>query len=166
MYLHMLHHVSKLAGGILDAAEQRFVRHHALSGFAGSEGKCPDSSKSSFIPIAQSSRSAWIRWLPDIVLGGALALLAATLSLTLWGQVGDAIIDRQLQNFWFGADSPRVFENLTERLSDHYRTKVHPLFSLMVAMPTIGLIKVVGLTPVHAVLVGMASAAGGCPGRC
>jgi hypothetical protein len=54
-----------------------------------------------------------MRWLPDIVLGGALALLAATFSLTLWGQVGDAIIDPQLQDFWFGSDSPRVFENLT-----------------------------------------------------
>lgn len=33
-------------------------------------------------------------------------------------------------NVWFQADSGRVYKNMTERYSNHYRTKVHPLFSL------------------------------------
>jgi hypothetical protein len=33
-------------------------------------------------------------------------------------------------NSWFEADINRVYENMTERTSLHYRTKVHPLFSI------------------------------------
>lgn len=35
----------------------------------------------------------------------------------------------------FDADIPRVFRNMTERSSDHYRTKVHPIFSLAAYAP-------------------------------
>jgi hypothetical protein len=43
---------------------------------------------------------------------------------------------------WFGADSPRVVANMTQRESDHYRTKVHPLFSLATA-PVVHVLKIV-----------------------
>jgi hypothetical protein len=36
---------------------------------------------------------------------------------------------------WFEADVPRVFANMTDRHSNHYRTKVHPLFSLTGFLP-------------------------------
>ena len=34
-------------------------------------------------------------------------------------------------DLWFQSDAPRIFENLTSRRSDHYRSEVHPLFSLI-----------------------------------
>lgn len=37
-------------------------------------------------------------------------------------------------DLWFGADLPRVVENMTLPNSDHYRTSVHPIFSL-IALP-------------------------------
>lgn len=37
----------------------------------------------------------------------------------------------EYMNSWFGGDINRVYENMTERGSNHYRTKVHPLFSLI-----------------------------------
>ncbi|MGZ8915492.1 MAG: hypothetical protein ACXW1Z_20590 [Methylobacter sp.] len=99
------------------------------------------------------------RWLPDVAIGGTLAAIAAGMSLLLNGWIGDFIFSKNSQDLWFNADTARVFENLTSRHSDHYRTKVHPLFSLFVSTPTIGLIKVIGLSPIHAVLVSMLAAA-------
>lgn len=95
-------------------------------------------------------------WLADVVLGGILAVIAGGISLLLYGWLGDVILSGNAMDIWFGADIARVFENMTSRWSDHYRTKVHPLFSLLVATPTLGLIKVFGLSPIHAVRVMMA----------
>jgi hypothetical protein len=39
-----------------------------------------------------------------------------------------ALVDEN--NVWFQADTARVYSNLTDRGSNHYRTSVHPLFSL------------------------------------
>lgn len=36
---------------------------------------------------------------------------------------------------WFGSDIPRIIANMSEKLSNHYRTKVHPLFSLIACLP-------------------------------
>lgn len=35
-------------------------------------------------------------------------------------------------NLWFGADIERVINDMAEPLANHYRSKVHPLFSLIV----------------------------------
>jgi len=96
-------------------------------------------------------------WLPDLILAGALSALAVCISLMLWSQVRDLIIPSRI-DFWFGGDSPRVFENLINFRGDHYRTSVHPLFSLLIATPTIMLLKL-GLSKVQAVTVEMAVAA-------
>jgi hypothetical protein len=37
---------------------------------------------------------------------------------------------------WFGADIPRVVANMTDVTSDHFRTKVHPLFSFLILPST------------------------------
>src|SRR5262245_265647 len=104
-----------------------------------------------------SSRKSY--WLPDVVLGGALAVLAAAMSLLLYGWLDEVILRPSFTDFWFGGDIDRVFANLTSASSNHYRTSVHPLFSLIASTPTIGLIRVTGLSPIHAVLVGMATVA-------
>jgi hypothetical protein len=45
------------------------------------------------------------------------------------------------ENVWFQADIGRVYANMTKRGSNHYRTKVHPLFSLATAPIVYGLNK-------------------------
>jgi hypothetical protein len=54
---------------------------------------------------------------------------------------------------WFEADIPRVYGNMTNRASNHKRTKVHPLFSLMSFPPVYVLRKVVGIQPATAVKI-------------
>lgn len=39
------------------------------------------------------------------------------------------------ESSYFEADIPRVFRNMTDRSSDHYRSKVHPIFSLAAYAP-------------------------------
>lgn len=87
----------------------------------------------------------------DFALMALLGGLAAAMSLYLGAQV-ENVVRREFMNFWFGADSPRIFENLTDRSSNHYRTSVHPLFSLLVAAPALVLVKVLGISAVKAVL--------------
>jgi hypothetical protein len=62
-------------------------------------------------------------------------------------------------NTWFQGDLTRVSKNMTERWSDHYRTKVHPLFSLA-TNPVIHLLKKTGLEPLQAVRIFTALLAG------
>ena len=62
-------------------------------------------------------------------------------------------------NLWFESDAWRVFQNLTDRYSDHYRTSVHPLASLLLSTPTIALMKL-GLSADTATQVIMALGAG------
>lgn len=87
----------------------------------------------------------------DFALMALLGMLAALMSLYLGAQL-ENVVRREFMNFWFGADSPRIFENLTDRSSNHYRTSVHPLFSLLVATPTLVLVKVLGISALQAVL--------------
>lgn len=62
-------------------------------------------------------------------------------------------------NLWFEADVWRVFQNLTDRNSDHYRTAVHPLASLFLSTPTLVLMKL-GLSAQTAAHLVMAAGAG------
>jgi hypothetical protein len=39
-------------------------------------------------------------------------------------------------NLWYGSDIPRVLANMTDISSNHYRTKVHPIFSFVILPPT------------------------------
>ena len=62
-------------------------------------------------------------------------------------------------NLWFEADVWRVFQNLTDRNSDHYRTAVHPLASLFLTVPTLVLMKL-GASAELAAYAVMAAGAG------
>jgi hypothetical protein len=61
----------------------------------------------------------------------ALAAAGAVLATHGAGVIGTKIADWHNFDLWFQSDAPRVFENLTLRKSDHYRSNVHPLFSLV-----------------------------------
>lgn len=62
-------------------------------------------------------------------------------------------------NVWFQADVSRVYDNMTRRRSNHYRTKVHPIFSIA-TNPPVKLLKKAGLDKERAVRTLMAGAAG------
>jgi len=84
------------------------------------------------------------------------ALVFVLASATVVWQLGDRIpsalfTDSHAMNLWFQADSPRYFDNMVNRWSDHYRTKVHPLFSLLTFPPIRTLAAVFDLSLVEAV---------------
>jgi hypothetical protein len=76
-----------------------------------------------------------------VIIGGVASYLGAQLIDPISVYVWDS---------WFGSDMPRVFANMTSRGSDHYRVKVHPLFSLIAYPPVIVLEKVLHLAPIIA----------------
>ena len=82
----------------------------------------------------------------------------ATLSFLLTGHLFVTGAHR-MQDLWFQADTRRVFDNLTNRHSDHHRTSVHPLSALLLASPTIGL-KHAGFAPDVAARLTSAAGAG------
>jgi len=49
--------------------------------------------------------------------------------------IDPGMYDLGRRNFWFDADVSRVFQNMTDRLSYHYRSEVHPIFSLLTFVP-------------------------------
>ena len=62
---------------------------------------------------------------------------------------------------WFESDLSRVYENMADRWSNHYRTKVHPLFSLLTHPVIYALKKVAGfepLTSIRGLTAGIAAA--------
>lgn len=71
------------------------------------------------------------RWAPDLFIAALLTVavvwllraLALHMPALLYQQVGG--------DAWFGADTPRTLANMVDAHSDHYRTKVHPISSLM-----------------------------------
>jgi hypothetical protein len=97
----------------------------------------------------------------DIALVSAVTILAALIAGWCASQMGQAYLDQAAYNIWFDADTPRVFGNLLSPRSDHYRTAVHPVSSLVLTPPTWGLHKLVGLSqPLAAQIVVVISAAG------
>ncbi|MDJ0707545.1 MAG: hypothetical protein QNJ46_30080 [Leptolyngbyaceae cyanobacterium MO_188.B28] len=96
----------------------------------------------------------------DILILLTLALLGG--GACYWGSqwINPGVLDSNAASAWFEADVPRVFENMTDRHSNHYRTKVHPLFSLLAFPPVFALQKAFQLTPLQAVnwvMAGMAA---------
>ena len=60
---------------------------------------------------------------------------------------------------WFNADTSRTFDNMTRIDSEHYRTSVHPLFSIL-TYPSVGVLKAFGLSDELAVKTLVATIAG------
>lgn len=71
----------------------------------------------------------------DVVVMGVLLVIGACGSYFISRKLPlDAML--QYGSVWFQADVDRVYHNMTERDSNHYRTKVHPLSSLAMNPPT------------------------------
>ena len=66
----------------------------------------------------------------DVALALLLALAAACVSWFASASVPLPVY-RAGSDLWFEGDAQRVFDNLVDRRSDHYRSKVHPLFSIV-----------------------------------
>lgn len=95
----------------------------------------------------------------DILLVVAIALLAAFASYQVAQRLDSTIVENQAFNVWFDADVPRVFANMTDWSSDHERTKVHPLFSI-IALPSVSIVKtVLNVDPLTAVRLVIAAVA-------
>jgi hypothetical protein len=95
---------------------------------------------------ATLSRKSWAG--TDVYLAILLPFVFLTgiaISLSISGTLTAANI-HLMQDLWFDADTQRVFDNLTDRYSDHYRTSVHPLASLLLSTPTI-ILKNLGFSP-------------------
>src|ERR1700727_2658814 len=63
------------------------------------------------------------------------ALLAAGAAYFVWVVTGlhghiPILLDAKADDVWFEADVSRVYENMGARFSNHFRSQVHPLFSL------------------------------------
>jgi hypothetical protein len=83
--------------------------------------------------------------------------IAAGLASYSGAQLLDPIIfDNKTIDIWFESDLRRVFENMTIRGSDNYRTKVHPLFPLIAFPPVYLLTKIFNLEPLSLLLLPMA----------
>jgi hypothetical protein len=67
----------------------------------------------------------------DAILAVCLALVAALAAFHGQGRVDPVLLGPDGWDIWFDADVPAVYENMTNRHSDHVRTKDHPLFSLL-----------------------------------
>ncbi|MFC7739066.1 hypothetical protein ACFQX4_25530 [Roseomonas sp. GCM10028921] len=67
----------------------------------------------------------------DLLCTLGLAMAGATLSWWALAQIDEGLYQRNGTDIWFEADQPRILSNLTDRQSDHYRTSVHPIFSLL-----------------------------------
>jgi hypothetical protein len=100
-------------------------------------------------------------WPPDAAIAALLAVAAAYCVWRLTGLGHIPILtDAKADDVWFEADVSRVFDNMTLRLSNHFRSQVHPLFSLF----GLGLTHIFGwafrLDPMGAVRMTIAWSAG------
>ncbi|GAA4359377.1 hypothetical protein GCM10023165_55380 [Variovorax defluvii] len=77
-----------------------------------------------------------IAW--DVLLAALLCVLALAVLATLTRQLPAALFAReQGLDAWFQADMPRVLANMVDAGSNHYRTKVHPIASILIH-PVVG----------------------------
>jgi hypothetical protein len=97
--------------------------------------------------LAENVRGKWI----DVAIICFLAVAGGIVSLGLASYIDPIIFNRATWNTWFESDLPRVYENMTSAGSNHYRTKVHPLFSLISFTPVYLLRKTLDVEPVIAV---------------
>jgi len=72
-------------------------------------------------------------WVPDFLVALCLALLT-TVAYFETGRLLNPTLFTQ-SGIWFDSDNGRVYQNLTTRTSDNYRTNVHPLFPLLLHPP-------------------------------
>ncbi|WP_407530134.1 hypothetical protein [Methylobacterium oryzisoli] len=97
----------------------------------------------------------------DTALAAACALVAMLISAWGFATLGPALDTEHSFNIWFQADTPRVVLNLTDLASNHYRTAVHPISSLLTTPLVLALAKA-GVPPLLACKALIALAGGAC----
>lgn len=85
-----------------------------------------------------AAASTWRRQAPDLLVAALLGLVVVWLVHTLMLHLPSSVFEYKLgENVWFGADTPRALSNMVDAQGDHYRTKVHPISSLLLHPVTV-----------------------------
>jgi len=110
--------------------------------------------------LPRKTPSLWLGYILDVLLTLAFAAGAGAGARWLQSKM-DVRLDnhRTGDEVYFNADVPRVFSHMTDRKSDHFRIKVHPLFLIIAYPPTAALQHFAHLKPHVAVRTVIASAA-------
>lgn len=97
----------------------------------------------------------------DVALIALLAIGAAYCAWVLTGLHDHITIlrDARADDVWFEGDVDRVFGNMTDRFSNHFRSQVHPVFSLFALVGTRLFGSLFGVSKLTAVRLVIASAA-------
>lgn len=83
-----------------------------------------------------SAKAGQITWLWQDFLGvGILAIIAGLASYGFAQSIDPYLLENPSWAVWFESDLPRSFANMIARSSNHYRTSVDPLFSLIAFPP-------------------------------
>lgn len=104
--------------------------------------------------------SALSRYQPDLLIGSVLAMAAAVASHQGARLVDPVLFDWDAWDVWYQSDIPRVVRNMSNRWSDHGRTSLHPLFSLIAFPPVFVLTHVFpcdAMTAIRIVIAGIAA---------
>ncbi len=86
----------------------------------------------------------------DRALAIACALAAGVIVLVSSGWAEPFLPFREFDNVYFQADCSLVYSNMTDRLANHYRTGMHPLFSSL-TWPLVSALGALGVPPFTAV---------------
>lgn len=103
------------------------------------------------VPPPSSARFWSRRRAVDVLLASALALAVYLVVHQLFLLIGPGPFDRRINDVWFHADADRVLNNITRRAGNHYRSSVHPLFSLLMLLPRYLLSRLLHLSPIATV---------------
>jgi hypothetical protein len=88
-------------------------------------------------------------WL-DRAVAVACGLTTGLVVLLTLGWVEPFLPFREFDNVYFQTDCSLVYSNMTERLANHYRTGMHPLFSIL-TWPIVSALGAAGVAPFAAV---------------
>jgi hypothetical protein len=80
-----------------------------------------------------------------------MAILTGAACLTIAERIPPFLM--QSMDFWFEADTVREISNMTRVNDDHYRTSVHPLFSLLTFVPVYLVKQTLAVSSLQAVLL-------------
>lgn len=109
-----------------------------------------------WLKLKTSASEAFRCFWPEITICALLGTAVAAASFHFSWLSSPAILD----GHWFEADSGRVFGDMTDRLGNHYRTKVHPLFVLLTHPPVMLLRVLTGASALTAARLFIAFLAG------
>jgi hypothetical protein len=88
------------------------------------------------VPVSLSSYRV------DLIIIALLAIVTSVLVYAGGQMIDPVLLLQSSEDVWFGSDVQRVFSNMSDRTASNFRSKVHPLFSLLV-FPTAKLVQVV-----------------------